>query len=303
MIDRLEAMALLLRVVEKGGFSAASRDLGVPLSTVSRKVSDLEEHLGTRLLARTTRKLALTDAGAVYVAQARRLLDEIDEVERVAAGEFHAPRGELILTAPVYFGRLHILPIVTEFLATYTEINVSLLLSNQNLHFIEDHVDMAVRFGALPDSTMTASHVGAMRTVVCASPRLLAEHGVPKSPDDLVRLPCVSFEFLTPASSWPFRLTDQKGAVDIRIKPRLSVTSAEAAVWAACENVGATRVLHYQCADPVGQGALEIILKDFELPPQPVHLLHAGRGVLPAKAKVFLDFATQRLRERMKAFN
>src|SRR5262249_34558648 len=134
MMNRLEAMTILLRVVDKGSFSAASRDLGVPLATVSRKVNELEGHLGTRLLVRTTRKVALTDAGATYVASARRILDEIDETERVAAGELHVPRGELILTAPVSFGRLHILPVVTEFLAAYPEINVRLLLSDRNLH-------------------------------------------------------------------------------------------------------------------------------------------------------------------------
>jgi DNA-binding transcriptional LysR family regulator len=213
-MDRLEAMTILLRVVDKGSFSAASRDLGVPLATVSRKVNDLEGHLGTRLLVRTTRKVALTDAGAAYVASARRILDEVDEIERVAAGEFHVPRGELILTAPVLFGRLHVLPIVTEFLAAYPEINIRLLFSDRNLHLIEDHVDMAVRIGSLPDSTMIATRVGSMRTVVCASPKLLAGHGMPKSPEEIAGLPCVNFEFLSPTSSWLFRL---KGAARPRV--------------------------------------------------------------------------------------
>jgi DNA-binding transcriptional LysR family regulator len=300
-MDRLEAMTILLRVVDKGSFSAASRDLGVPLATVSRKVNELEGHLGTRLLVRTTRKVALTDAGATYVASARRILDEIDETERVAAGEFHVPRGELILTAPVFFGRLHILPIVTEFLAAYPEINVRLLLSDRNLHLIEDHVDMAVRIGPLPDSSIVAVRVGSMRTVVCASPKLLAEQGAPKKPDDLATLPCVNFEFLSPGSTWPFRLKDAKGATDMLIRPRLSVSTAEAAVWAASEGVGATRVLHYQCADALRDGSLRIILADFEVEPLPVHLLHAGRGALPSKMRAFLDFAASRLRERLKS--
>jgi DNA-binding transcriptional LysR family regulator len=298
-MDRLEAMTILLRVVDRGSFSAASRDLGVPLATVSRKVNELEEHLGTRLLVRTTRKVALTDAGATYVASARRILDEIDETERLAAGEFHVPRGELILTAPVFFGSLHILPVVTEFLAAYPEINVRLLLSDRNLHLIEDHVDMAVRIGPLPDSSMVAVRVGSMRTVVCASPKLLAGQGVPKKPDDLATLPCVNFEFLSPGSSWPFRLKDAKGATDVSIRPRLSVSTAEAAVWAASEGVGATRVLHYQCADAVRDGSLRIILADFEVQPLPVHLLHAGRGALPTKTRFFLDFAAHRLRARL----
>ena len=277
-MDRLEAMTILLRVVDRGNFSAASRDLGVPLPTISRKVKELEEHLGTRLLVRTTRKVALTDAGATYVASARRILDEVDETERVAAGEFHVPRGELILTAPLFFGRLHVLPIVTEFVAAYPEINARLLLADRNLHLIEDHVDIAVRIGSLPDSTMIATRVGSMRTVVCASPKLLARHGMPKSPEEIAGLPCVNFEFLSPTSSWLFRLKGPKGTTDVPIRPRLSVTTAEAAVWASSEGVGATRVLHYQCADAVRDGLVRIILADFEVEPLPVHLLHAGAG-------------------------
>ena len=221
-MDRLEAMTILLRIVDKGSFSAASRDLGVPLATVSRKVNELEGHLGTRLLVRTTRKVALTDAGATYVASARRILDEIDETERAAAGEFRVPRGELILTAPVFFGRLHILPLVTDFLAAYPEINVRLVLSDRNLHLIDDHVDMAARIGPLPDSSMVATSIGSMRTVVCASPKLLAGHGVPKFPENVAALPCVNFDFLSPASIWPFRLKDAKGSTDVAIRPRLS---------------------------------------------------------------------------------
>src|SRR5215813_4729932 len=301
IMDRLEAMTILLRVVDKGSFSAASRDLGVPLPTVSRKVNELEGHLGTRLLVRTTRKVALTDAGATYVASARRILDEIDETERVAAGEFHVPRGELILTAPMLFGRLHILPIVTEFLAAYPEINVRLLLSDRNLHLIEDHVDMAVRIGPLPDSSMIVTRVGSMRTVVCASPRLLAGHGVPKSPQDLAGLPSVNFEFLSRRSTWPFRLKDAKGATEIPIWPRLTVTTAEAAVWAAAQSMGTTRVLHYQCAEAIKDGSLRIILANFEVEPLPVHLLHTGPGALPSKMRVFLDFAAGRLRESLSS--
>jgi len=300
-MDRLEAMAILLRVVDKGGFSAASRDLGMPLATVSRKVNELEGHLGTRLLARTTRKVALTDAGAIYVASARRILDEIDETERTAAGELRVPRGELILTAPVFFGHLHILPIVTAFLGAYPKINVRLLLSDRNLHLIEDHVDMAVRIGRLPDSSMIATRVGSMRTVVCASPRLLAAQGTPKTPHDLAKLPCVNFEILSPASAWSFRMERGKSVNDVPIRSRLSVTTAEAAVSAASDGVGATRLLHYQCADALRKRSLRIILADFEVDPLPVRLLHTGGGALPSKMRVFLDFAAGRLRETLSS--
>lgn len=300
-MDRLEAMAVLLRVAERGSFSAAGRELHMPLATVSRKVGELEAHLGTRLLLRTTRKVALTDAGAAYLASARRILGEIEEAERVAAGEFQAPRGELVLTAPLLFGRLVILPVVTEFLAAYPEIDVRLLLSDRNLHLVDDHVDMAVRIGALPDSSMIATRIGAMRTVVCASPELIDRHGEPERPEDLPRLPCVNFEFLSSAPIWSFRSSTVKAAVEVAIRPRLSVSTAEAAVWAAERGVGVTRVLHYQCADAVREGALRIILAAFEPEPRPVHLLHAARGTLPSKMRVFLDFTTERLRKTLAA--
>lgn len=294
-------MTIVLRVVEKGSFSAASRELGIPLATVSRKVNELETHLGIRLLVRTTRKVGLTDAGAAYVASARRILEEIDETERIAAGEFHAPRGELVLTAPVLFGRLYILPVVTDFLAAYPEINIRLLLLDRNLHLLDDHIDMAARIGPLPDSGMVATRIGSMRTVVCASPKLLAAHGIPKSPEDLVSLPCVNFEFLSPASAWPFQLKDAKGVADVLIRPRLSVSTTEAAVWAAIQGVGATRVLHYQCADALREGSLQIILADFEPEPLPVHLIHAARAALPTKTRVFLDFAASRIKAKLKS--
>lgn len=300
-MDRLEAMAILLRVAERGSFSAASRELHMPLATVSRKVSELEAHLGTRLLLRTTRKVALTDAGTAYLASARRILGEVEEAERIAAGELQTPRGELVLTAPLLFGRLVILPVVAEFLATYPEINVRLLLSDRNLHLIDDHVDMAVRIGTLPDSSMIATRIGAMRTVVCASPELIDRHGEPERPEDLASLPCVHFEFLAPAPVWTFRADAAKGAVEVALRPRLSVTTAEAAVWAATRGIGVTRVLHYQCAETLRTGALRVILAAFEPEPRPVHLLHAGRGTLPSKMRVFLDFATERLRKTLAA--
>jgi DNA-binding transcriptional LysR family regulator len=165
-VDRLEAMGVLLSVVEKGSFSAASRALSMPLATLSRKVSELESHLGAKLLVRTTRKVALTEAGAAYAASARRVLEMIDETERIAAGEFLAPRGELVLTAPVLFGRLHLLPVVADFLALYPEINVRLVLADRNIDLIEEHVDMAARIGSLPESSMIATRIGSMRTVV-----------------------------------------------------------------------------------------------------------------------------------------
>jgi DNA-binding transcriptional LysR family regulator len=162
-VDRLEAMAMFVEAVESGSFSAVGRKMKVPLPTVSRKIADLEAHLGTRLLIRSTRKLVLTDAGAAYVSVAKRILEQVAEAERTAAGEYSAPRGDLAVTAPIVFGRLHVLPVVTDFLARYPEINIRLMLSDRNMHLIEEHVDMAVRLGALPDSSITATRLGEVR--------------------------------------------------------------------------------------------------------------------------------------------
>jgi DNA-binding transcriptional LysR family regulator len=298
-MDRLEVMSILLHTVEKGSFTAAAKALGMPLPTVSRKLRELEAHLGAQLLIRSTRKLALTEAGAAYVEAARRILREVDDAERVASGEFAAPRGELVITAPVLFGQLHVLPIVTAFLAAYPEITVRLLLSDRNLDLIQDQIDMAVRIGALPDSSMVATRVGSMPMVVSASPAFLAEHGTPHAPEALADLPCIGFDALVARASWSFRRAAGEGMVEIPIKPRLSVTTASAAVWAAIQGIGVTRLFLYQCADALRQGELRAILARYQPDPAPVSLLHAARGTLPLKMRVFLDFAASRLRSQL----
>jgi DNA-binding transcriptional LysR family regulator len=297
-VDRLEAMSIVLLTVKKGSLTAAAKELNMPLPTVSRKISELEAYLGTKLLQRSTRKLILTDAGQNYVDGAKRVMEEIEEVERAAAGEYTTPRGELVLTAPLLFGQIYVLPIVTDFLAAYPEINVRLLLSDRNLHLYDDHVDMAVRLGALPDSSMIATRVGAMDTLVCASPDLLAAHGVPKHPRDLAQLPCVIFT--SPATAiWFFRDPATKREFGVEIVPRLSVTSAEAAVQAALRRTGLTRVYRYQCSDALGAGTLVQVLQAFDVEPIPVHLVHVARGLLPLKMRVFLDFAAIQLRSAL----
>lgn len=296
-MDRLEAMSMLVTVTEQGSLSAAGRALQVPLATLSRKITDLETLLGARLLVRTTRKLTLTDAGVAYVAAARRILEQVDDAERAAAGEFTVPKGELVVTAPVMFGRLHVLPVVADFLAEYPEINIRLLLSDRNVDLIDDRVDMAVRIGRLPDSSMVATQVGVMRTVTCASPALLAAHGVPQDPGDLLRWPCVTVDTSVLSPTWRFRGTAASATSDIAVSPRLAVTTTEAAAQAANLGVGIARLLHYQVAEAVGRGALRIVLERWEPEPSPVHLVHASRGQMPLKMRRFLDFAAPRLRE------
>jgi DNA-binding transcriptional LysR family regulator len=297
MMNRLEAMKILISVVDAGGFSAASRKLRIPLATVSRKVSELEKHVGARLLVRTTRRVALTDAGTTYVASARRILDDVAASERVAAGEYQSPRGELVITAPVFFGRAHVVPIVADFLAAHPAIDVRLLLSDRNLHLVDEHIDAAVRIGALPDSSMIAARVGSMRTVVCASPSLLDRYGIPQDPASVAKLPIVHFG--SEHVPWRFRSANGRKALEVPLRPRLSVSTAEAAIDATVAGVGITRVLHYQCAPHIRDGTLRAVLVDFEVEPQPVHILHAGGRALASKTSAFLDYATPLLRTAM----
>jgi len=229
-MDRLEAMSLLIAVAEAGSLTAAGRKLGVPLPTVSRKISELEAHLMTRLLTRSTRRLSLTEAGAAYVAAAKRILDEVNEAERAASGEHAAPRGEIVITAPLAFGRLHVLPVIAEFLARWPEIDVRLVLADRNLHLIDDHVDIAVRIGALADSTLVSTRVGAVRRVVCGSPAYFAAHGAPQRPEDLAALSAVTFDQLSSSEHWSFRDPKSKRETRVVMRSRLSVNTAEAAI-------------------------------------------------------------------------
>lgn len=296
-MNRLESMSILVAVVEAGSLSAAARRLGMPLATVSRKVGDLESHLKTRLLHRTTRQLSLTEAGASYVAACRRILEDVGEAERAATGEYAAPKGDLVITAPLVFGRLHVMPVIAEFLAHYPEINVSLELTDRVVHLMDEHADIAVRIGELPDSALMATRVGAVRRVVCASPAYLATHGVPARPRDLTAHECITFEVLASARAWVFGAG--KSELSVPVHSRLAVNTAETAISAAKLGVGLIRVLYYQVADAVRDNALRVVLDTFESAPLPISLVHLGQAPVPLKVRAFLDFATPRLRTRI----
>ena len=298
-MDRLAAMAVFVQAVDQGSLSAAGRTLGLPLATVSRRLSELEAHIGTRLLTRTTRQLALTDAGHAYLAACRRILDEVGEAEREAAGEYSAPRGELVITAPVVFGRMHVLPLVTDFLRQHPDVHVRLVLGDRSLNLLDEHVDLAVRIGVLPDSSLIAVRVGEVRRVVCASPAYLHARGVPLSPDDLIGHDGVIFDGLPSPLSWVFRI--DRAEVAIPIRSRLTVNSANAAIDAAIASLGVTRVLSYQIAEAQRSGALQVVLQEYEPSASPVQLVYARQGRLPVKLRAFIDAVAPALRERMLA--
>jgi DNA-binding transcriptional LysR family regulator len=265
-MDRLDAMTILVAAADTGSLSAASRHLRIPLATVSRRVSELEEHLNIRLLFRGNRKLVLTDAGRSYVASCRRIIEEIAEIERTASGEYRAPQGELIVSAPAVMGRRHVLPIVTEFLRAFPEVQMRLQLTDRYVNLVEEHVDLAVRIGELPDSSLIATRVGLIRKVVCASPAYLERRGVPKKPADLVAHDCVVHEgHATSLYNWEFSTegTTQR----IQVPCRLAVNLGEAAVAAAADGAGIARVLSYLVDDLAKSRSVVTLLEAYEPSP------------------------------------
>lgn len=293
-MNRLEAMSVLLAVVDAGSFSGASRNLRMPLPTVSRKVAELERHLKSPLLLRSTRKLALTETGAAYLTACRQILEQVAEAERRATGEYRAPRGELRVTAALVFGRMHVVPVVARLLADYPDMDVRLELTDRYLDLIDEHVDVALRIGALPDSRLVATRVGQVRTVACASPAYLEKRGTPRKPADLAAHDCVTFAMIGGAQSWIFR-----DAETVRVRSRLTVNTAEAAIDAAVAGVGIARVLSYQVAELVRGGTLNVVLRKHEPASAPVNLVYNSQLIVPAKVRAFIDLASPLLKERL----
>jgi len=291
-------MRTLIAAVDGGSLSAASRSLNLPLPTVSRRVADLEAYLRSQLVVRTSRKLLLTDAGAAFVASARRVLEELAEAERTAMGEYRAPRGELLVTAPIMFGKLHVAPIVQEFLAAYPEVTVRLVLTDGVIDLVDHHVDVAVRIGRLPDSSLIARRVGAIRWLTCASPDYLRRRGTPQTPSDLLDHNCIAYEGLELGRDWFFSGPD--GTFNVTIRPRYSANTADAVINGALAGLGIASLLSYQVADNVRDGSLVSILNDWAPSQVAVQVVHTPKQHQPLKLRAFLDFATPKLEERMR---
>ncbi|TAX42047.1 LysR family transcriptional regulator [Rhizobium leguminosarum] len=296
-MDRFEAMSVLLAVVEAGSLSAGARRLHAPLATVSRKVTDLEKHLGVRLVLRTRRGLAVTEEGRAFVAASRRILEELDAAERQANGDYSALRGGLHVTAPIAFGERHLLPIALEFLKEQPDINLRLSLVDRQLSLADEHVDVALRIGHLADSALIATRVGTVRRVICASPDYLARRGVPRQPDDLAQHDGISFQGFATAPEWRYRRDGAAFAVEPRYK--LAVNTTEAAIQAALAGIGIIRVLSYQISDQLRSGALQELLTEFAPEPLPVNVVHGPADPLPLKVRCFLDWIAPRLRAQM----
>lgn len=296
-MDRFEAMAVLLAVVEAGSLSAGARRLDAPLATVSRKVAELEKRLGTRLVLRTRRGLMLTEEGRTFVAAARRILDDLEAAERQASGDHGALRGDLHVTAPITFGERHLLPTVLAFLGEHPEIDLRLTLSDRQLSIADEHIDVALRIGHMADSALIATRVGAVRRVICASPDYLARRGTPRVPDDLACHDGISFQGFATAPEWRYRRDGAAFAVEPR--PRLVVNTTEAAIRSALAGIGIIRVLSYQIAEPLAAGTLKELLTDFAPEPLPVSVVHRPVDPLPLKVRRFIDWIAPRLRAQL----
>jgi DNA-binding transcriptional LysR family regulator len=298
-MDRTDGVAVFVEVADHGSFAEAARRLGRSPAAVTRAVAELEARLGVRLLTRTTRAVSTTEAGERFLGGAKRVLADLDEIERAAAGEGTAPRGELRLTAPILFGRLHVLPIVTEFLDRFPDVRVALTLIDRPVDLVEEGLDVAVRIGALAESSAVATRVGAVRRIVVASPDYLAQRGTPQVPADLQAHAVVAFSGIAGVEHWVFR--EAAGDASVAIRPRLVVTTAEAAIDAAKAGFGITRVLSYQAAEDVARGSLLRVLPAYEGDDVPIHLVYPGGRHPPPKLRAFLDFTMPRLRRRCGA--
>ncbi len=298
-MDRLDAMQVMLTAVECGSLSKASRKLGQPLATVSRKVSDLENHLKADLLIRSSKGLELTPAGRTYITAAKAILEQLNEAERTAAGEYTEPKGDLVVTAPIMFGRLHVLPVVTTFLTAFPEVSVELMLTDRVAHFLDDQIDVALRIGDLPDSSLIATRLGTVRRVTCASPVYLASRAAPAVPQDLADHDVISFESVSSPTTW--RYWSDGNEVAVTLRSRLSVNTIDAAIDAGLAGAGVVRSVSYQVADYVRDDLLQLLLEAYEPIPDPVHLVYYKQNRLPLKLRAFVDFVVPRLRDRLTA--
>jgi DNA-binding transcriptional LysR family regulator len=254
MMDRLEAMSTFLAVVEQGSLSAAARRLKTPLTTVSRNVSELESHLRTKLFNRSNRQLVLTDAGTSYVAACKRILNDVTEAERAASGEYTAPTGELAVTAPLGLGRVILMPIIVDFLKAYPDIKIRMVPTDQKLSLAQEQIDVAVRIGELPDSSLVAVRLGKTRRVVCGSPAYLAARGSPRTPKDLVGHDCISYAGFSPPNAWTF--VKDGTTIAVPVHTRLTVGGSEEACVAARAGLGISIAFAYQLEGGPDEGAL-----------------------------------------------
>jgi DNA-binding transcriptional LysR family regulator len=286
-MDRLTAMATFAAVADRKGFAPAARQLNMSPPAVTRMIAALEAELSIQLFARTTRSVALTDAGARYLVSVRRILTDVAEAERTARAERTEPTGRVMIAAPNVFGRREVAPLVCEYLRTYPAVSCELALADRMVNFIDDGIDLAVRIGALKDSTLRSRVVGATRRVLVASPGYLAQRKPLRSPADLAAHTLIQFSAVAPTAEWTLVRGTQEHR--IAIAPRLVTNDADAAIGHALRDGGITMALSYQVATQLKAGTLVLVLEKFRAPTLPIALVYPGTRMLSASIRAFID--------------
>jgi DNA-binding transcriptional LysR family regulator len=293
---------VFVAVAEEESFAGGARRLQMSPPAVTRAVAALEDRLGVKLLNRTTRYVRATDAGQRYLDDARRIIADADEADEAAAGINAKPRGHLAVTAPALFGKMFILPGIVEYLQRYPEMEVSTMFLDRVVNLLEEGQDVGIRIGELPDSSMKALRVGQVHRVLCASPDYIAKNGVPITPADISAHNLISSSAVSATHEW--RFGHDSDSVNIKIKPRLTVTTNDTAIEAAMQGFGITRLMSYQAAPYIASGQLRLLLQDFEPEPIPIHVLHREGRYASAKIRSFVDMIAARLRaDRTLNFN
>jgi len=300
-MDRLNSMKYFVAVVECGNFSAASRKLEIPKTTLNRGINSLEAYLGAKLFVRSTRKLCLTEIGKVYLNSCHAILDQVAQSEKMVSNKQQNPVGELTVTAPVLFGNIHVVPVINEFLKKYTDIKIRLLLEDRTVNIHEESVDLAIRVGELPDSNLVAKSVGSVSKITCASGEYLSKQGRPNNPQDLDRHSCISTDNLDGSKTW--RFYSGKNEIDVSIRPRLYTNSTESAIKAACDGLGITRVLSYQAKHWIDLNKLELILEPYKGAALPVSLLFNKQNNLPFRLRLLIDYLHPKLKYSIEEAN
>lgn len=296
-MDRLRAMEVLVAVAQAGSFAAAARRLRPSPPAVTRAVAALERRLGVRLLDRTTRSLAATEAGLRFLDSAKRLLTELAEAERSAAGATGTPGGHLRVTAPLTFGRAQVAPVLASFLEEQPGVTASLILLDRVANLVEEGFDVAVRIAALPDSTLVARRVGEVRRLLVASPAYLARRGVPVHPGELKGHAAIALAGPAPGREW--RFVEAGRMRSVAMSARLEVNDTLAALMAAERGEGVTVAFSYLAAPLIADGRLVVLLERFTPPAVPVHLVHPTARLVAAKVRAFVDHAAPRLKQSL----
>ena len=292
-MDRFHLMSVFVAVAEEQGFAAAARRLRMSPPAVTRAITALEEHLSVKLLNRTTRYVRTSDAGQRYLEDARRILAEVESADEAAAGINAEPQGHLAVTAPALFGRQFITPGIVDYLQRYPNTDVSAVFLDRVVNLLEEGLDVGIRIGELPDSSMRALRVGSVRRMICASPEYLQHHELPQKPDDLLQHAIIASSAIAGSVDWHLNTTDGK---PLRIKPRLTVNTNDAALEATLEGFGITRLLSYQVSEKLASGELVRLLEAYEPIAWPVHIVHREGRYTSAKIRTFVDLMAERLR-------